>query len=127
MLIRSLENKIQSRFHTQKVSLLIGARRVGKTALLQKIRDTSDRKILWLNGEDTDVEKILENRTITNYKNLLQGYDILMIDEAQYIQDIGRKLKLMIDEIQYIIHVFSSIYSIAILCSAQNSCRVSGA
>ncbi len=100
MLVRSLENTIQSRFHLQKVSLLIGARRVGKTALLQKIRDTSDQKILWLNGEDADVEKILENRTITNYKNLLQGYDILMIDEAQYIQDIGRKLKLMIDEIK---------------------------
>ncbi len=100
MLVRSLENTIQSRFHQQKISLLIGARRVGKTELLQKIRDTSDQKILWLNGEDADVEKILENRTVANYQNLLQGYDILMIDEAQYIPDIGRKLKLMIDEIK---------------------------
>ena len=100
MLVRSLENRIKSRFHLQKVSLLIGARRVGKTELLQKIRETSSKKILWLNGEDADVEKILENRTVANYQNLLQGYDILMIDEAQYIPDIGRKLKLMIDEIK---------------------------
>jgi uncharacterized protein len=58
------------------------------------------KKILRLNGEDADVEKLLAIRTISNYKKLLQGYDLLMIDEAQYISDIGRKLKLMIDEIK---------------------------
>lgn len=100
MLTRGLEKAILSRINQQKVSLLIGARRVGKTALLDMIAQRSSKKILRLNGEDTDVEKLLENRTITNYKNLLNGYDILMIDEAQYISDIGRKLKLMIDEIK---------------------------
>ncbi len=99
MLNRTIEKSIISRFNQQKVSLIIGARRVGKTALLMHIRENSNKKILWLNGEDHDVEKLLKNRTVANYKRLLQGYDVLMLDEAQYIKDIGRKLKLMIDEI----------------------------
>ena len=69
MLVRTLENRIQSRFHLQKVSLIIGARRVGKTELLQKIKETSPKNILWLNGEDADVEKLLENIIFKNHKN----------------------------------------------------------
>jgi predicted AAA+ superfamily ATPase len=99
MLIRGLEKAIQSRLNQQKATLLIGARRVGKTALLDRIAQNANKKILRLHGEDQDTEKLLENRTITNYKKLLQGYDLLMIDEAQYLVNIGRKLKLMIDEI----------------------------
>ncbi|WP_245645591.1 ATP-binding protein [Niabella ginsenosidivorans] len=55
---------------------------------------------LWLNGEDEDTERILEERTVANYKRLLQNKKLLIIDEAQYIKDIGRKVKLMIDEIK---------------------------
>lgn len=100
MLVRGIQNAILSRLDKQKVSLLIGARRVGKTALLEMISQKTNKKVLRLNGEDSDVEKLLENKSIANYKNLLEGYDILMIDEAQYVPDIGRKLKLMIDEIK---------------------------
>lgn len=100
MLPRKLEEKIVSRLDQQKVSMLTGGRRVGKTALLELIRQHSQRRILWLIGEDQDTEKLLENRSIANYRRLLQGYDTLIIDEAQQIPDIGRKLKLMIDEIK---------------------------
>lgn len=99
MLTRTIEQAMISRLDQQKVSMLIGARRVGKTALLQSIKLKSTKNILWLNGEDQDAESLLDNRSIANYKRLLQGYDVLIIDEAQYINNIGRKLKLMIDEI----------------------------
>jgi predicted AAA+ superfamily ATPase len=42
----------------------------------------------------------LENRSISNYRNLLNGVDLLIIDEAQNIPEIGAKLKLMVDEIK---------------------------
>ncbi|MCH5717309.1 ATP-binding protein [Niabella hibiscisoli] len=84
----------------QKVSLLVGARRVGKTELLLKIKEHFSTDCIWLNGEDEDTELILKERTVANYTRLLMGKKLLIIDEAQYIPDIGRKVKLMIDEIK---------------------------
>lgn len=99
MVERILYNSILAHTDKQKVSILLGARRVGKTYLLQQIKDNTAEECLWLNGEDQTVADILEERSIANYKRLLQGYKLLIIDEAQYISDISRKLKLMIDEI----------------------------
>ncbi len=99
MFERALYKTVVDNLAMQKVSILLGARRVGKTQLLNDIKKKVNDKCLWLNGEDETVAKILEERSIANYKRLLQGYALLIIDEAQYIKDIGRKVKLMIDEI----------------------------
>ena len=99
MFERALYKTVVDNLAMQKVSILLGARRVGKTQLLNDIKKKVNDKCLWLNGEDETVAKILEERSIANYKRLLQGYTLLIIDEAQYIKDIGRKVKLMIDEI----------------------------
>ncbi|MFT4092155.1 MAG: ATP-binding protein [Niabella sp.] len=100
MVERTLFKKILGDCKKQKVSLLVGARRVGKTELLLQVRNQFKNKCLWLNGEDEDVANLLSERTIANYKRLLGGKNLLIIDEAQYIADIGRKVKLMIDEIK---------------------------
>ncbi len=52
----------------QKVSLLVGARRVEKTELLLKVKSQFKSKCLWLNGEDEDVAALLAERSIANYK-----------------------------------------------------------
>jgi len=83
-----------------KVVLIFGARRVGKTMLMNQIIDKFEGKKLIMNGEDYDALALLENRSISNYRNLLNGVDLLVIDEAQHIPEIGAKLKLMADEIQ---------------------------
>jgi len=100
VLERALFNKMLSDCCRQKVSLLVGARRVGKTELLLKIKEHFSNDCIWLNGEDEDTELIMKERTVANYKRLLMGKKLLIIDEAQYIPDIGRKVKLMIDEIK---------------------------
>lgn len=112
---RLLFQQIENHLDRQKVTLLLGARRVGKTALLRAIHEKIGSKSLWLNGEDADVHKLLEERTIANYKRLLQGYELLIIDEAQFVPDMGRKAKLMIDEIKplHIILTGSSAFDIA--------------
>ena len=91
---------MENNFSKQKVALLLGARRVGKTELLQTIYQKRKQTTLWLNGEDADTTTLLENRTEANYRKLLEGYDLLFIDEAQFIPDIARKVKLMIDIIK---------------------------
>ncbi|MCX6272941.1 MAG: ATP-binding protein [Bacteroidetes bacterium] len=96
---RFLQAKIESAVQAGKVLLLYGARRVGKTILLEQIRQSYKNQVLMMNGEDNDTLKLLEDRSISNYRRLLENINLLIIDEAQQIPEIGMKLKLMIDEI----------------------------
>ncbi|HON52134.1 MAG TPA: ATP-binding protein [Bacteroidales bacterium] len=96
---RTLQQEIEKRLKPNKVMLLLGARRVGKTILIKKIISNFTGKVLMLNGEDSDSLVLLANRSISNYQNLLKGIDLLVIDEAQNVPEIGQKLKLIVDEI----------------------------
>jgi predicted AAA+ superfamily ATPase len=97
---RSLHLKIENSLNPNMVVMIFGARRVGKTVLMNQIVKQYEGKVLKLNGEDYDTLALLENRSIGNYRNLLDGVKLLAIDEAQHIPYIGAKLKLMVDEIQ---------------------------
>jgi len=82
-----------------KVMLLFGPRRVGKTVLMRNIINNTPGNHLILNGEDYDTLTLLEPQSIANYRKLLDGIDLLAIDEAQNITDVGKKLKLIVDEV----------------------------
>lgn len=100
---RSIADLLQQKLKPNKVLILYGARRVGKTELIKHfLRNYHESEYLLLNGEDQDTVKILEDQSIANYKRLLVNKTLLVIDEAQNIKDIGRKLKLMVDEIEKI-------------------------
>lgn len=99
---RILTRKIKSKLLPNKVILLFGARRVGKTVLIRQIIQDFEGKVMILNGEDEDSITLLNEKSISNYRNLLKGIDVLVIDEAQNINEIGLKLKLMVDEIDQI-------------------------
>lgn len=97
---RILQDRIAERIEPNKVVLIFGARRVGKTVLMRQLIDDFAGKTMFLNGEDYDTLALLEERSIANYKHLLDGIDLLAIDEAQNIPEIGSKLKLIVDEIK---------------------------
>jgi predicted AAA+ superfamily ATPase len=78
----------------------MGARRVGKTQLLNHIAKNTDKPILFLNGDDVEAHNLLEIQSTANYKRMLGDCKFLMIDEAQEIPNIGKKLKLMVDTIE---------------------------
>jgi predicted AAA+ superfamily ATPase len=79
---------------------LNGPRRVGKTELLREIAEINPKNTLWLNGDDVVSEELLAERSVAAYSRLLEGKQLLIIDEAQYISDIMNKAKLMIDQIR---------------------------
>ena len=97
---RTLQDKISERIEPNKAILLFGARRVGKTVLMRELIKTFSGKSMLLNGEDYDTIALLNERSVANYRHLLEGIDLLAIDEAQNIPDIGSKLKLIVDEIE---------------------------
>lgn len=99
-LVRELSNLILKKLQPNKVVILYGARRVGKTMLVKEILANVNEPILMLNGDDINVHDKLSIISIENYKQILGTYKLLYIDEAQKIPEIGLKLKLMIDEIE---------------------------
>jgi len=96
---RLTETQVVNSFVPNKVIVLIGPRRVGKTILIKQILAKTKQPYLLLNGEDLDVRKKLANRSVQHYLSLLGKIRFLVIDEAQKIPHIGEILKLMIDEI----------------------------
>ena len=97
---RFVAEEIMADIGKQKVLMLYGSRRVGKTKILDFIKQKYNDKVLYVTGEDVEVQAILNNRTIRNYKQLVGNQTIIIIDEAQYVPNIGLCLKLMIDQVK---------------------------
>lgn len=97
---RALLNEFKKKLSPNKALILLGARRVGKTQLIKSYIETApENTYLQLNGEDINDVNLLRERSIANYKRLLSGIDVLVIDEAQHVPDIGLVLKLIVDSI----------------------------
>ena len=99
LIARILEDQLIKSLIPQKVVILLGPRRVGKTVLIKQVIERLQEPYLLLNGEDFSVVEILSRRSVQHYKNLLGDKRVLLIDEAQKIPEIGKVLKLMVDEI----------------------------
>ena len=94
---RAVTGAVSASLGSNKVILIFGTRRVGKTVLMETVLKGFAGSVIKLNGEDIDTQELLERRSIANYTKLFGDTDLLVIDEAQAIADVGRKLKLMID------------------------------
>ena len=90
---------ILKKIQPNKVIILLGARRVGKTKLIEKLIEETNEKHLFLNGDDVETHNLLAVQSTANFKRLLGDTKFLIIDEAQEIPNIGKKLKLMVDTI----------------------------
>jgi predicted AAA+ superfamily ATPase len=97
---RLIEKKIEDELGKQKVIMLYGTRRAGKTTIIENIAARHGNDVLLLQGEDMQVASLLQQRTVANYSQLTTGKKIVIIDEAQAIPEIGRILKLMIDNVK---------------------------
>lgn len=69
MIKRKLENLIKSKLNKAKAIILIGARQVGKTTLLKMLFSKSEN-ILWLNGDELDVQTLFENISAARLKTI---------------------------------------------------------
>ena len=78
---------------------IFGARRTGKTFLMQEIEKELGEKVLMVQGENLDVSEVLSSQRLIQLKRFTEGFSYLFIDEAQKIPNIGINLKLMTDNI----------------------------
>lgn len=80
-----------------KVFVLTGPRRTGKTELISKIISSYRGKIYKGTGDDMRLREILSSQYLQQIRTNLGGYELVFIDEAQRIPDVGQGLKLLID------------------------------
>ena len=99
MIKRSIEDTIKDQLHGGRAIIVMGARQVGKTTLLKQVFAKDGSDVLWMSGDEPDVRGMFENMTSTRLRSIIGNHRVVIIDEAQRIEDIGIKLKLITDQI----------------------------
>jgi predicted AAA+ superfamily ATPase len=98
MIKRLIHDQINANLFSGKAIILLGPRQVGKTTLLKNL--ASGHPVLWLNADEPDVRSALNQATSTALRNLIGKNKIVIIDEAQRLENAGLTLKLITDNIK---------------------------
>lgn len=119
------EKKITEAFKFLPIVVLIGARQVGKTSIMQMYPTEGYRNTLFLNGQDAEVaERFQKLSTIEQYLSIYLNTDfdgLLFIDEFQFIEGVSTMLKLLTDKHDKLKVLCSGSSSLDILKSVEES------
>jgi len=100
MIKRSLLSTIKPLMFNGKVLIITGSRQVGKTTLAREIALNAGVRYVWFNADEPDVRDWLTDTTSTQLKQLIGDAELVIIDEAQRIHNIGITLKLAVENIK---------------------------
>lgn len=101
MIKRLIFNSIKEDFFKGKALILTGPRQVGKTTLLRQIvSDFEPNETLFLNCDEPETRQMLENVSSAELRSIIGNKRIVLIDEAQRVENIGITLKLIVDNIR---------------------------
>ncbi|MBE0637078.1 MAG: ATP-binding protein [Bacteroidales bacterium] len=99
MIKRILKISIEKELFGGKALIIMGARQTGKTTLLNEIFANRE-KVIWFNADEPDVVALFENPNSVRLKSIFGDNRIVVIDEAQRIENVGLKFKLITDTLQ---------------------------
>ena len=89
---------IQSNLYPGRVLIIYGPRRVGKTTLLQSyLNACGDKKIFSATGDDIVIRELFLSENRARILDFAAPYEIIAIDEAQNVKNIGIGVKMIID------------------------------
>ena len=97
MIVRQLQNTIEQRMFAGKAIIVIGARQVGKSTLFKMILEKQECKTLQLNCDEPEVKDMLNGINTAELRLLIADNRIVVIDEAQRVENIGMTLKRITD------------------------------
>ena len=97
MVYRLIKEQIDKRLYRGKAIIVVGPRQVGKTTLLRMLTADTDRKVVVWNCDEPDVRRKLAEPTSSQLGAEAANADLILIDEAQRVQNIGITLKLLVD------------------------------
>src|SRR5450631_1949444 len=92
-------NNLKTSLKPGKVVVIYGARRTGKTTLLKEFLTGETGQYLLVSGEDITVQSYLSSQSLEKLRAFVGSNRLLVVDEAQKVQNIGLNLKLIVDHI----------------------------
>lgn len=116
MIVRNQIEYAQKRLFKGKALIIFGPRQAGKTVFAEQLlKTTIDKKIIRLNGDDADVRELFKKANKEKIKRIIGDNEILLIDEAQRIHEIGISIKIIVDQIRevQVIATGSSAFELA--------------
>lgn len=96
MFDRTIESTIKEKINRGKAIVVVGARQVGKTTLLNEI--LKDKDYLFLDADDPSTRSHLQHPTTEQIRTFIGDYKYVFLDEAQRIPGIGLTLKIITDQ-----------------------------
>jgi uncharacterized protein len=97
MINRKLEALINERLFQGKAIIVTGPRQVGKTTLFRHITRDRMPQTRWFNGDESDTRELFSHATSSKLKALIGEALLVVIDEAQRVENAGIAVKLLVD------------------------------
>jgi len=98
---RSLLSQIQDTLQPGKVLVLYGPRQVGKTTLAKDLIETLPFRSKFVNADEIVYRNVLSSQSRQQLGELLGESELLVIDEAQRVPEIGLNLKILADSFSH--------------------------
>lgn len=96
-MIKRFYSDLESFLAQGRVLVIYGPRRAGKTTLLQSYLSKTSWKFKLDSGDNIRTQQILSSQDFSTMLDYVEGYELLVIDEAQQILGIGMGLKILVD------------------------------
>lgn len=97
MINRKIIENIGDALFQGKAIIIYGPRQSGKTTLCKMLENKYCKKTKWLNGDDADISELFNKPSSTSLSRIVQDIELLIIDEAQRIENIGLCIKILVD------------------------------
>ncbi len=95
---RSIEPKIKEWLFKGKIIVIYGARQTGKSTVVKRVLADVSSDVKFLNGDETGTKRLFAGAgDASTLGRIVGNHKIVVIDEAQRIENIGLKLKILID------------------------------
>ena len=99
MILRELSNLVKEKIGRGKAIIILGARQTGKTTLVKSFLPDIPNEGLFLDADNIEVQTLLSSPNLERLKTIIGKANLVIIDEAQRIPNIGLTLKLIIDNL----------------------------
>ena len=98
MIQRQLYQNLATQLFQGKAIIIAGARQVGKTTLIKQLIKETGKDVLFLDGDDPTVRQLLDQPNTEQLRLIIGSAQIVFIDEAQRIPQIGITAKIITDQ-----------------------------
>ena len=96
-MLKRVYDNLDKYFWDNRAIILYGPRRIGKTTLVNQYLKDTKLKYRLESGDNAAFASVMGSQDFDKIFELVEGFDLLVIDEAQKIQNVGMGLKILVD------------------------------